>query len=738
MRLLTLTGPGGVGKTRLAIRVASSVAAEYPDGVGFVPLSAFRDPNLLVPTLARALGARPDERDPPLDPILAALQGRRCLLVLDNFEQIASAAPLLGAILNASPDLTLLVTSRTPLHITGEREFPVPPLSLKPGDGEPRLAVSESVRLFADRAVAVWPGFALTDANAPAVAEICARLDGLPLAIELAAHQVRILPPAALLARLEHRLPLLGGGPRDAPDRQRTMRGAIAWSYDLLSPADQAFFRRLSVFVGGFSLAAAESLSPSVLHQLGNLVDHSLIRPVETGDDDPHFLMLETIREFGLEQLASNGEESSARNHHAHYFLALAEQAESHLFGPEQVRWRTLLGHAQDNLRAALTWFSATGAAVEELRLASALVFLWATGSRFAEGRRWLEGGLDRAPDAPAPVRAKALLALGFLAHYRGDEAAAIETLDQGLALARPDGASFNLAFGHFARGIVAEDTGDYPGAVELLPEAVSLFHVIGEPAFAELAQLHLGIVLFGRGDLAEADAAIGESLDQLRALGCEMTVAATADFHGLVAFARNHPADAVSRYRDALTLTTRLRTPEGVARGLAGAATLAAGVGATNPAARWLGAAEAASELSGYASALPERAVFERTTASVRTALGERDFVEAHAAGRALSPDLALAEAIAWLSKDPLAGTAVGDRGGTGVDALSPRERQVLRLLALGKSNKAIADDLFLSPATVKRHVTNILAKLDAPTRAAAISYALRLERDAAPTPRR
>jgi excisionase family DNA binding protein len=748
VRLLTLTGPGGVGKTRLALKVAAEAADAFAAGVAFVPLAPIRDPALVLPAIARAVNVRGSERLPLDRRLLSVLRDEPCLLVLDNFEQLAEAAPIVAELVVACRQLKLLVTSRLPLRIAAERLFPVPPLTL-PGPSDrsspDQIARSEAVRLFVERARAIDPGFALTDATAPAVAEICTHLDGLPLAIELAAARIRMLSPPALQERLKHRLPLLTGGPRDQPARLRTMRDAIAWGYDLLTPAEQAIFRRLAVFAGGFTVEAAETVSreirvesretearsldsrPSTLDSIASLVDKSFLLAEHRVDGVARFAMLETIREFGLERLAASGEETGARRAHAVYFLALAEAVEPALFGPDQERWRALLGLEEENLRAALAWFEAADATEAGLRLAGALTFFWVTGSRFAEGRRWLEGGLARADGVSAPVRATALLATGFLAHYRGDEAAAVGLLEEGLALARTGGASFNLAFGHFARGIVAEDSGDYAPAVALLSEAVALFWAIGRPAYAELARFHLGVVTFGSGDSAGAAALLTEAIDRLRELGCAVTVAAITDFLGLVAAARGRLDEAISSYAEALTMTARLRTPEGVVRGLAGTAAVAAAVGATAVAARLFGAAEAAGEEMGYASALPERAVFERSAGALRAALGARAFATAWAAGRTLPPEQAIAEALAWL--DHVQGEAPALRRGRGGAAgtVTRRETEVLRLLVEGHSNAEIARLLSISRKTASNHVTHILTKLGVDSRTAAASHAIR-----------
>ncbi|MDP9368914.1 MAG: NB-ARC domain-containing protein, partial [Chloroflexota bacterium] len=364
VRLVTLTGPGGTGKTRLALRLGEDLAGYFGDGVVFVPLAAVTDPDLVLPTVAGVLGVRPAGDQPLTDLLAVTLQDRHLLLVLDNFEQVVEAAPLVTALLAACPRLTVLVTSRVRLQVSGEQAFPVPPFALPaPGEGTVScLEAVEAVRLFVARARAAKPDFALTEENGTIVAEVCRRLDGLPLAIELAAARIAHLPPAALLARLERRLPLLTGGARDLPARQRTIRNTIAWSHDLLVPEEQVLFRRLAVFVGGFTLAAAEAVASTsddlgldVFNGVCSLADKSLLREEDGPGGEPRYLMLETIREFELEQLAAAGEEAAIRDRHAAFFADLAAAIAPYL------PWRAdadaavaRLDADQDNLRAAL------------------------------------------------------------------------------------------------------------------------------------------------------------------------------------------------------------------------------------------------------------------------------------------------------------------------------------------------------------------------------------------------
>ncbi len=422
--LVTLTGPGGVGKTRLALAAAAELAGTFADGVAFVPLAPIRDPALVLPTIAHAVQIRTDG-DRPLPARLAAnLRDRDLLFVLDNLEQVLAAAPQVAELLVACPSLTILATSRTLLRVSGEHAFPVPPLALPAGRALPpaELARTGAVALFVTRARAADPDFALTDANAASLVAICGRLDGLPLAIELAAARVTVLPPIALLSRLERRLPLLTGGGRDAPARQRTMRDAIAWSFDLLTPEERALFRRLAVFVGGFPLEAAEAVAGGavpgigVLDGVSALAEQSLLREEDGPGGEPRYLMLETIREFGLERLEEAGEREAACDAHAAYFVASSERYQLHGGGPLErtdVRLRRIEAE-YPNLRAALARLAGAGGGDGFLQLAGALASFWQQRGHHREGRSWLERALDRSPDTPTPARGRALAGLAL------------------------------------------------------------------------------------------------------------------------------------------------------------------------------------------------------------------------------------------------------------------------------------------------------------------------------------
>src|SRR5215212_250291 len=383
VRLLTLTGPGGTGKTRVGVQAAAELLEDFEDGVFFVALAAIANPALVAPTIARTLGLTESGAQPPEELLKGFLRDRQTLLVLDNFEQVLESAPLLDELLSSAPGLTILATSRAPLKLYGEHEFPVPPLSLPdPGSLPPveHLIQYEAVKLFVDRAKAVRPDFSVTEENASAMAEICARLDGLPLAIELAAARIKLLPPQALLSRLGNRLKLLTGGARNLPERQRTLRSAIEWSYELLDEGEKLLFGRLGVFSGGAALEAIEAVCDAqgdirvdVFDGVSSLLDESLLRQEEGLDGEPRFTMLETIHEYASEKLEEDGEAEELRRLHAEYFLALAEEAEPGLKGPEQELWFARLEPEHNNMRAALSWAIERGEGELGLRLAGAL-----------------------------------------------------------------------------------------------------------------------------------------------------------------------------------------------------------------------------------------------------------------------------------------------------------------------------------------------------------------------------
>jgi non-specific serine/threonine protein kinase len=485
VRLLTLTGPAGVGKTRLALAVAAELAGAFEAGVGFIDLAPLSDPRLVLPTLAQALGVREAEEGPLLAGLARGLQGVAMLLVLDNFEQVLEAAPQLGELLGRCPTLKVLVTSRAPLRLRCEHAFPVRPLELPNLRRLPALEALPSyaaVGLFLERAQAAQPDFVLGAENAEAVAEICVRLDGLPLAIELAAARTRVLPPGALRTWLGQRLALLTTGASDLPARHQTLRAAIDWSYDLLPVEEQALFRRLAVFVGGFTLEAAEAvanvdgaLHTSVLDGVASLVDKSLLRQDVQLSGEPRLVMLETVREYALERLVASGEADAIGRRHAEYFLSMAEWARSQLSGTEQVTWLNELEREHDNLRTALAWLREHGESELGLRLGGALWQFWSVRGHFAEGRAWLEE-LLRQPAAAArsAARANALNGAGSLAFSQGDDARAQLLFEESLAIWRELGDEREAAHSLSDLGRVAYERGDAAAALSLYEESLA------------------------------------------------------------------------------------------------------------------------------------------------------------------------------------------------------------------------------------------------------------------------
>jgi predicted ATPase len=529
--LVILTGPGGVGKTRLAIQVAADLASQFADGAAFISLASLKDPQLVELTVARALqvseanGQSLDER------LREYLRPRELLLLLDNFEHLLAAAPLATQLLDAAARLKLLVTSREPLRVRDERVVPVLPLALPATSHLPdldRLSRVPAVALFVERVREVQPDFALTADNAQAIAEICRRLDGLPLALELAAARSNMLPPEALLARLEHRLPLLVHGARDVPQRQQTLHNTIAWSYDLLAESDKALFRRLSVFAGGFTLEAAEAVcvfdaartssasdEGAMLEQLGQLLDKSLVQLQQGRGGEPRFTMLETIGEYATEQLVASGEAVAMQERHAGYFLRLAEEADPHMFGPERDVWMERLDREEANLRAALAWSKADSNAVQTgLRLVGALSMYWFLRDSVREGRTWLEGMLERTDGTDrSAARGKALVGAGWLAWIEGDYQAASPRAEEGLSIVRERGDKRWIGYAKWLLGLVRLGQRNSAAARPLLEESRSLFKDLGD-VWGEANTLYmLGMAAYFSGDRAGARAYYEESL---------------------------------------------------------------------------------------------------------------------------------------------------------------------------------------------------------------------------------
>jgi predicted ATPase/DNA-binding CsgD family transcriptional regulator len=732
VRLLNLTGPGGVGKTRLALAVADEMAGAFA-AIHVVPLAPIRDPDFVLPTIARALDVR-DDGDEPLAQRLAVHVGTAAFLVLlDNFEQVVEAAPTITVLLTACPGLKVLVTSRGRLRVGAERVFPVPPLGLPDPNAADGEAGSDAVAFFLDRAQAVDPDFAPVGDEMSAVAEICRRLDGLPLAIELAAARAALLPPRSMLGQLERRLPLLTGGARDAPSRQRTMRDAIAWSHHLLSPEEQALFRRLAVFVGGFTLEAAEAVAGDarapggVFAGIEGLAGQSLVRRLDDVAGEPRYAMLETVREYALEHLTAVGEEEAIRARHAAWCLALAEGGELPPWsGPTQGQWLDRLEGELANLRAALAWLEEVGDGETGLRLAGALGGLWFYRSHRVEGRSWLERALARDGEAPTTDRAVALHVLGVLDVMLVDERA-VTLLANSLALWRELGDARGTADALFSLGFGELNQGDRERAVRLLEEAATRFEALGDLNRVAHSRLELGNAAVEGGDRAKGEALLEDALSLFRRVGNHYGVASTLIMIAWAAEDHGDPKGAAARFRESLDLWGEIGTQEVHADTLAGTGRLAALGGRPVLAARLLGAASALGEALGYVLPPAEQARCARAAAAVRAAVGEHEFAAAWAAGCALTPEQACAEASATLTAIAQADVAPGPQDPATSSGLTPREVEVLRLLAAGRSDRAIAEALFITTYTASTHVRNILAKLGAASRTEAAVYAFR-----------
>jgi non-specific serine/threonine protein kinase len=799
VRLVTLTGPGGVGKTRLALEAARRTSGGVAGGAVFVPLASLTDAALVPAAVARALGVRESGAQGVLANLKTALRDRSLLLVLDNLEHLLLGVPVVADLLATCPRLRVLATSRAVLRLSGEHVIAVPPLTLPErgaGAGIEELLQADAVRLFVERARAADAAFAVTREDAHAVAEVCRRLDGLPLALELAAARVRLLPPRDLLARLGRRLPLLTGGARDAPDRHRTLRAAIAWSHALLPPEQQALFRRLAVFAGGWTLAAAEAVgaggpagggagtaaaaaaaaaATGVLDGLEGLVAQSLVRRVAPGAaalaGGPRFAMLETVREFALEQLGAAGETEAAGRRHAAHCLALAEAAEVGLRGPDQLTWLRRVNREYDDLRAALGWLVAragagdAGAAEWGLRLAGALWWPWHLRGEHREGQELAEAVLAAAPPGGAPAsRAAALETAGQCAAILGDPGAARRHLDEALALRRALGAprgmtrallglgwtaSLEGAAGEarahwaaclaFARagadewsaawaqtflGGLAAAGGQREEARRHLDGSLALRRRLGDAHGLAWSLRDAAALARAEGDAAGARAALEGSLERFRELGDRPNVALVLTELGDLAAAGGERGTARQWFAQALAAYRAMGSLRGVGAALAGFAAAAAAEGRHAEAVRLAGAAAALQEATGTVTAFVESAARVPWLAASRRALGAPG-AAAWAAGRALSPEAAGALALAapaGAADRPAAPALPAAPAG-----LSPREVEVLRLMAAGRRNREIAAALGISVRTVEHHLDSAYGKLGVRGRVEATALALR-----------
>jgi len=587
VRAITLTGPGGIGKTRLALKAAGEVAQNFPGGVCFVPLAAVKDPALVPAVIAQALGMKETGIQVTMESLKEYLPDVRTnlLMLFDTFEHLLAAASAVAELLAAAPTLKLLATSRAPLHIYGEHEFPVPPLPL-PNQRASAKALSQnpSVALFVNRAVAVKPNFELTGENAPAVAAICARLEGLPLAIELAAARIKLLSPAAMQARLEKRLELLTGGARDLPERQQTLRGTIDWSYGLLNATEQALFRRVSAFAGGCTLEGVEAvcntrqdLAVDVLEGMSSLVDKSLVQQVESSGSEARFVLLDTVREYGLECLASSGEEQETKRVHAAYCLVVAEECASRAANPADAEWAEALEAEHENCRAALEWLTQEGNADWGLRLAAALFQFWEMREYHSEGRHALKRLLALEGAAERSVRrARALFSAGVLGDVQGDCAAARAMFEESLAIAREQHDARGTGIALNALAAVVLNRGDLEESRRLFEESLAVWGSLGDRVVLARSVSNLANVVKLQGDYAKASSLFEECLAIFRELGDPIGIAWSLNYRGDISRAQGQPELARARYGESLAAFQEVGDKWGIAGCLADLGSLA------------------------------------------------------------------------------------------------------------------------------------------------------------------
>ncbi|HEU5423205.1 MAG TPA: tetratricopeptide repeat protein [Nitrolancea sp.] len=737
-RLVTLTGPGGAGKTRLALELAQQLVGSFEQGVWLVDLVPLRDAALIISAIAQTLDIRDLGRRPLGEVLVAWLRHRRLLLVLDNCEHLLAGMSEVATLLGACPGLRVLATSRTALHLAEEQVAPLHPLpvpDLARASSAGAVGQSPAVALFVQRASAVDPTFQLTDVNAPTVAEVCVRLDGLPLAIELAAARARVLSVEQIAAHLDDRFHLLTAGPRAALPRQQTLRATVDWSYALLSEPERALLRRLSVFAGGWTLEAAESVAagdgvqPSaVLDLLAQLVDESLVI-AEARRGAMRYRLLETIREDARDRLQAVGDAERTRDRHLAYYLALAEDAELKLRGAEYQLYLNRLEEEHANLRAALGWALASPDGGEaSLRLSGALAWYWWLRSHHDEGWRWLQRALAGTADTSA-ARMKALYGAGFLAHHRRDSTLARALLDESLAIARARDDRWTVAWVLHHLGRVAYFDDDPAAARALGEESLAVAEAIGD-RWLNAWPLHLlGLAAHIAGDYSSAREYYARSLAIRRELGYQEGIGILLVLLGVVALREGDLARAHALFREGVEGAQTVLGPWGLAMPLAGFAHLAAASGQPLRATR-LGAAAAAQSEASHTPLIPLfDALLREGLEAARRALDEGAYAAAWAEGRVLSLEESIAEALAVEAGPPTLppAPAAHPRRDGAFAQLTPAEFEVLRLLSGGRTTREIAAGLVVSISTVDRHLTHLYGKLGVRNRAEATAFALR-----------
>lgn len=723
VRLLNMIGTAGIGKTRLAIQVAMDLLDDFVHGVYFVSLASIRSPHLILSAIAQIFGLKEKESLPIAHLLQAYLRQQQILLVLDNFEHLVTAAPLLGELLAACSELKLLVTSREVLHLRAEQQFAVPPLAvpnLEPFPAIESLTQYAAIELFIQRAQAVKYDFHLNEANAAAIAEVCIRLDGLPLAIELAAARTRVLSPQALLARMDHRLQVLSDGAWDLPERQQTLRNTIQWSYNLLHSPEQTLFRRLSVFVGGSTLEAVEALyealgdkDANILKMITSLLDKSLLQDRRQEDGEQRLLMLEMIREYGLDLLAANRETEATTQAYALYYLTLVEKAEPEFWGPQQAVWFNRLEQERSNLRKALKWLLERGEVGNNiemaLRLGAALWWFWFRRAHFTEGAFLMEQALAMAnTQVPVLVRAKALRCAGHLLDAEGDAergetllaesialfresgnqvetgrtffpfgmiarelATARSRYEEGLAIAREAGDKLGIANLLHTSGNVARRQGEYARAYALFEESAELFRELGNKGGIASSRLRVAELMFAQGEHIKALALAEEALALHREMGDKARIAETLDLLGQLALQQGHTVTARLHIEESLMIWKELKDQMGIAKSL---------------------------------SFLAKAAAIESEHAAAQSLYGD---------------SLELAKDESHKQDKSKTSTTPPPTG------LTRREYEVLRLLTAGLTNIQIAEQLIVSLPTVNTHVRSIYNKLGVTSRSAATRYA-------------
>lgn len=728
-RLLTLTGPGGSGKTRLALEAAKDLVKVLEDGVWLVELASLSDPDLVPQTVVSALEVREQPNRTLIETLTDVLNEKALLLILDNCEHLVGAcARLAEALLRSCPNLRILATSREALGVGGEISWPVPSLSLPDSRHPPssdELLGSEAVRLFVERAGAVLPGFALEGHNARAVVELCRKLEGMPLAIELAAARVRVLSVPQISERLDECFRLLKTESRTVVPRQRTLRATIGWSYELLSREEQVLFQRLSVFAGGFALEAAESVCSGegierdeALDLLSHLVEKSLVVKAER-DGEARYRLLETIRQYGQEKLLESEAGQAVRKRHATFFLELAEEIEPRINGADRRMSLERLEVEHDNLRAALRSAGETG-----LRLAGALWWFWLHRGHVGEGRRWLEGLLEQAgPSVRTATLAKALCGAGWLAYAQGDLATARPRLEQSVEVYRETDDRRGLAYALAFLPVVLAYQGDFAPADSAAEESVRLFREVGDQWGLAIALTDRGIVAEARTDYDLANNLFEESAAIMRKLGDHWALSLPLRHLGIVASRQGDYVRAEDLYKDSLVQCREVGEKWLISLCLEELAGVAGAQGAYARAARLWGAEETLRERLGASVRALYRAAYEHGVQAAERGLGDEAFAAAWAEGRAMTLEGAVSYALEEVKETPPSPAPRHPAGLTG------REVEVLRLVARGLTDAQVAEELFLSRRTVNAHLRAIYGKLEVSSRAAATRFAIQHE---------